>query len=524
MEKIELLTSRVKPLRIPREILYPTSPIWRGGNGATETWTLPKVELTLNLYKTTLRSAVIKYVMEKIELLTSRVKYPRFVKDIRNPTSPIWQGANGATKTWTLPKVELTLNLYKTTLRSAVIKYVMEKIELLTSRVKYPRFVKDIRNPTSPIWQGANGATKTGTLPKGELTLNLYKTTLRSAVIKYVMEKIELLTSRVKYPRFVKDIRNPTSPIWQGANGATKTWTLPKVELTLNLSKTTLRSAVIKYVMEKIELLTSRVKHPRFVKDIWNPTSQIWQWANSATETGTLPKVELTLNLSKITLRSAVIKYVMEKIALLTSRVKHPRFVKDIRNPTSPIWQGANGATETGTLPKVELTLNLSKITLRSAVIKYVMEKIALLTSRVKHPRFVKDIRNPTSPIWQGANGATETGTLPKGELTLNLYKTTLRSAVIKYVMEKIELLTSRVKHPRFVKDIRNPTSPIWQGGNGATETGTLPKGELTLNLSKTTLRSAVIKYVMEKIELLTSRVKHLRIPREILDPNSPIW
>src|SRR3982075_2895865 len=78
--------------------------------------------------------------------------------------------------------------------------------------------------------------------------------------------------------------------------------------------------------------------------------------------------------------------------------------------------------------------------------------------------------------------------------------------------MEKIELLTSRVKHPRFVKDIRNPTSPIWQGANGATETGTLPKGELTLNLSKTTLRSAVIKYVMEKIELLTSGVNHPRI------------
>ena len=44
------------------------------------------------------------------------------------------------------------------------------------------------------------------------------------------------------------------------------------------------------------------------------------------------------------------------------------------------------------------------------------------------------------------------------------------------YDMEKIELLTSGVKHPRFVKDIRNPTSPIWERGNGATETGTLPK------------------------------------------------
>src|SRR3981081_313081 len=78
--------------------------------------------------------------------------------------------------------------------------------------------------------------------------------------------------------------------------------------------------------------------------------------------------------------------------------------------------------------------------------------------------------------------------------------------------MEKIELLTSGVKHPRFVKDIRNPTSPIWEGGNGATQTGTLSKGELTLNLSKTTLTSAVIMYVMEKIELLTSGVKDPRI------------
>jgi hypothetical protein len=109
-------------------------------------------------------------------------------------------------------------------------------------------------------------------------------------------------------------------------------------------------------------------------------------------------------------------------------------------------------------------------------------------------------------------NGATETGTLPKGELTLNLSKTTLRSAVIMYDMEKIELLTSGVKHPRFVKDIRNPTSPIWEGGNGATETGTLPKAKLNLNLSKTTLISAVIMYVMEKIELLTSGVKDPRI------------
>src|ERR1700716_1331513 len=264
--------------------------------------------------------------------------------------------------------------------------------------------------------------------------------------------------------------------------------------------------------MEKIELLTSRVKHPRFVKDIRNPTSPIWQGANGATETGTLPKCELTLNLSKTTLRSAVIKYVMEKIELLTSRVKHPRFVKDILYPTSPIWQGGNGATETGTLPKGELTLNLYKTTLRSAVIKYVMEKIELLTSRVKHPRFVKDIRNSTSPIWQGGNGATQTGTLPKGELTLNLYKTTLRSAVIKYVMEKIELLTSRVKHLRIPREILDPTSPIWRGGNGATEMGTLPKGELSLNLSKTTLKSAVIMYVMEKIELLTSGVNHPRI------------
>src|SRR3982075_2463849 len=313
------------------------------------------------------------------------------------------------------------------------------------------------------------------------------------------MEKIELLTSRVKYPRFVKEIRNPTSQIWQGANGATETGTLPKCELTLNLSKTTLRSAVIKYVMEKIELLTSRVKHPRFVEDIRNPTSPIWQGANGATKTGTLPKGELTLNLYKTTLRSAVIKYVMEKIELLTSRVKHPRFVEDIRNPTSPIWQGGNGATETGTLPKGELSLNLSKSTLRSAVIKYVMEKIELLTSRVKHPRFVKDIRNPTSPIWQGGNGATETGTLPRGALTLNLSKTTLRSAVIKYVMEKIELLTSRVKHLRIPREIVYPTSPIWRGGNGATETRTLPKCELTLNLYKTTLRSAVIKYVWRK-------------------------
>ena len=95
-----------------------------------------------------------------------------------------------------------------------------------------------------------------------------------------------------------------------------------------------------------------------------------------------------------------------------------------------------------------------------------------IFSPKVKHPGIVKEIRNPTSQIWQGANGATETGTLPKGELTLNLSKTTLRSAVIKYVMEKIELLTSRVKYPRFVKDIRNPTSPIWQGGNGATERG----------------------------------------------------
>src|SRR3982075_1154491 len=164
----------------------------------------------------------------------------------------------------------------------------------------------------------------------------------------------------------------------------------------------------------------------------------------------------------------------MEKIELLTSRVKHPRFVKDIRNSTSPIWQGGNGATETGTLPKGELTLNLSKSTLRSAVIKYVMEKIELLTSSVKHRRIPREILDPTSPIWRGGNGATEMGTLPKGELSLNLSKTTLRSAVIKYVMEKIELLTSNVKHPRFVKDIRNPTSPIWQGANGATKTGTL--------------------------------------------------
>src|SRR3979411_2018539 len=142
MEKIELLTSRVKPLRIPREIVYPTSPIWRGGNGATETRTLPKCELTLNLYKITLRSAVIKYVMEKIELLTSRVKHLRTPREILYPTSPIWRGGNGATETRTLPKGELTLNLYKTTLRSAVIKYVMEKIELLTSRVKYPGLLK----------------------------------------------------------------------------------------------------------------------------------------------------------------------------------------------------------------------------------------------------------------------------------------------------------------------------------------------------------------------------------------------
>src|SRR3982075_2830429 len=125
------------------------------------------------------------------------------------------------------------------------------------------------------------------------------------------------------------------------------------------------------------------------------------------------------------------------------------------------------------------------------------MEKIELLSSGVSHPRFVKDIRNPTSQIWQGANGATEMGTLPKGELSLNLSKTTLRSAVIKYVMEKIELLTSRVKHLRIPREIVYPTSPIWRGGNGATKTRTLPKGELTLNLYKTTLRSAVIKYVM---------------------------
>ena len=123
-----------------------------------------------------------------------------------------------------------------------------------------------------------------------------------------------------------------------------------------------------------------------------------------------------------------------------------------------------------------------------------------IFSPKVKHPRIVKEIRNPTSQIWQGANGATETGTLPKGELTLNLSKTTLRSAVIKYVMEKIELLTSRVKHLRIPREILYPTSPIWRGGNGATETRTLPKGELTLNLYKTTLRSAVIKYVMEKI------------------------
>src|SRR3982075_3488334 len=283
-----------------------------------------------------------------------------------------------------------------------------------------------------------------------------------------------IFSPKVKHPRIVKEIRNPTSQIWQGANGATETGTLPKCELTLNLSKTTLRSAVIKYVMEKIELLTSRVKHPRFVKDILYPTSPIWQGGNGATETRTLPKGELTLNLYKTTLRSAVIKYVMEKIVLLTSRGKHLRIPREIMDPTSPIWRGGNGATEMGTLPKGELSLNLSKTTLKSAVIMYVMEKRELLTSRVKHLRIVKDIRNPTSPIWQGANGATETGTLPKGELTLNLYKTTLRSAVIKYVMEKIELLTSRVKHPRFVKDIRNPTSPIWQGRNGATETETL--------------------------------------------------
>src|SRR3982075_4027016 len=288
MEKIELLTSRVKHLRIPREILYPTSPIWRGGNGATEMGTLPKGELSLNLSKTTLRSAVIKYVMEKIELLTSRVKHLRIPRENLDPTSPIWRGGNGATEMETLPKGELSLNLSKTTLRSAVIKYVMEKIALLTSRVKHPRFVKDIRNPTSPIWQGANGATETRTLPKGELTLNLSKTTLRSAVIKYVMEKIELLTSRVKHLRIPREILDPASPIWRGGNGATEMGTLPKGELSLNLSKTTQNSAVIMYVMEKRELLTSRVKHPRFVKDIRNPTSPIWQGANGATKTGTL--------------------------------------------------------------------------------------------------------------------------------------------------------------------------------------------------------------------------------------------
>src|ERR1700716_7403 len=405
-------------------------------------------------------------------IFSPKVKHPRIVKEIRNPTSQIWQGANGATETGTLPKGELTLNLSKTTLRSAVIKYVMEKIELLTSRVKHLRIPREILDPTSPIWQGGNGATETGTLPKGELSLNLSKTTLRSAVIKYVMEKIELLSSRVKHLRFVEDIRNPTSPIWQGANGATETGTLPKGELTLNLYKTTLRSAVIKYVMEKIELLTSRVKHPRFVKDIRNPTSPIWQGANGATKTGTLPKGELTLNLSKTTLRSAVIKYVMEKIELLTSRVKHLRIPREILDPTSPIWRGGNGATEMGTLPKGELSLNLSKTTLRSAGIKYVMEKIELLTSRVKHLRIPMEIVYPTSPIWRGGNGATETRTLPKGELTLNLYKTTLRSAVIKYVMEKIVLLTSRGKHLRIPREIGNPTSPIWQGANGATETG----------------------------------------------------
>ena len=78
--------------------------------------------------------------------------------------------------------------------------------------------------------------------------------------------------------------------------------------------------------------------------------------------------------------------------------------------------------------------------------------------------------------------------------------------------MEKIELLTSRVKHLRIPREILDPTSPIWRGGNGATEMGTLPKGELSLNLSKTTLKSAVIMYVMEKIELLTSGVNHPRI------------
>src|SRR3982075_168883 len=167
----------------------------------------------------------------------------------------------------------------------------------------------------------------------------------------------------------------------------------------------------------------------------------------------------------------------MEKIELLTSRVKHLRIPREILYPTSPIWRGGNGATKTGTLPKGELSLNLSKTTLRSAVIKYVMEKIELLTSRVKHLRIPREILDPTSPIWRGGNGTTEMGTLPKGELTLNLSKTTLKSAVIMYVMEKIGLLTSGVKHPRFVKDIMNPTSLIWVGGKGATETGTLPKG-----------------------------------------------
>src|ERR1700716_3195184 len=135
-----------------------------------------------------------------------------------------------------------------------------------------------------------------------------------------------------------------------------------------------------------------------------------------------------------------------------------------------------------------------------------------IFSPKVKNPRIVKEIRNPTSQIWQGANGATETGALPNGELTLNLSQTTLRSAVNKYVMEKIELLTSRVKHLRIPREILYPTSPIWRGGNGATETRTLPKGELTLNLYKTTLKSAVIMYVMEKIELLTSGVNHPRI------------
>ena len=75
-----------------------------------------------------------------------------------------------------------------------------------------------------------------------------------------------------------------------------------------------------------------------------------------------------------------------------------------------------------------------------------------IFSPKVKHPRIVKEIRNPTSQIWQGANGATETGTLPKDKLTINLCRTTLRSSVIKNVMEKIGLLISGVKHPSLLK------------------------------------------------------------------------